>query len=48
MEICERITVLDHGVVIKHGTPAEVQNDPHVIDAYLGVPSDDQAEAANS
>ena len=36
MELCERIQTLVFGEVIAEGTPDEIQNNPQVVEAYLG------------
>ena len=37
MGICERIIVMDEGIIIAEGSPREVQNNEDVINAYLGI-----------
>jgi branched-chain amino acid transport system ATP-binding protein len=39
MSVCDRVVVLDSGRLIAQGTPAQIQEDQNVLDAYLGAES---------
>jgi branched-chain amino acid transport system ATP-binding protein len=47
MDICEKITVLDHGCPIAVGEPAAIQCDPKVCAAYLGEPEGEATAGAH-
>ena len=45
MQVSDRVLVMDHGALISEGRPEEIQRDPRVIDAYLGIEEGEEAGA---
>jgi branched-chain amino acid transport system ATP-binding protein len=41
MDVCDKVVVMEGGLRIAEGTPAEIQANPRVIEAYLGAPDDE-------
>jgi branched-chain amino acid transport system ATP-binding protein len=41
MSVCEAVHVLDHGETIAHGSPQQIRQDPAVLAAYLGKPTEE-------
>ena len=46
MRVCDEITVLNYGRRLAHGTPGQIQEDPGVIEAYLGRSGENQSAQA--